>query len=104
MRGFANDTHFVLDPTLDNLLVTKNLLQDFGVASGLTIQWTKSEARWLAQHPRPSNLDCLGWDWKPLNYTNKFIGFLFSADIVPKVLHNFLVKKIKAKLAFWSTF
>lgn len=102
--GFADDTHFVLDSALVNLQNIKALLEDFGVASRLTIQWMKSEACWLSQYPRPATTDLLGWAWKERDHVSKFLGFPFSTSIVPEVIHNFLLEKIRSKLAVWSTF
>jgi hypothetical protein len=46
--SYAKDTHLVLDARLPNLLAAKEVLAKFANASGLAINWQKSEACWLA--------------------------------------------------------
>lgn len=42
--SYMEDTHLILQAYLANLQVAKEVLQQFSVASGLTIQWATSEA------------------------------------------------------------
>jgi hypothetical protein len=43
--SYADDTHLVLDAEISNLLAAKTVLAKFANASGLAINWQKSEAR-----------------------------------------------------------
>ncbi|KAL3694935.1 hypothetical protein R1sor_008586 [Riccia sorocarpa] len=76
---FADDAHFLLAADKQNLLNAKSLLQTFGQASGLTVQWAKSKARWISSIiPRPLWTGDLDWVWSTDQDADKFLGFQFS--------------------------
>lgn len=57
--AYVDDTHLILHTSLENLVTAKSILQYFSDASGLHIQWAKSEASWLSTVPRPPEIDVL---------------------------------------------
>jgi hypothetical protein len=76
--SYADDTHMVLDANPSNLHAAKRILDRFAIASGLSINWTKSEARWMADYPRPEETESLQWLWKLPTEPGTILGFSFT--------------------------
>jgi hypothetical protein len=53
--SYADDTHLVLaaDTSNSHLFAAKEIFRRFSSATGLTLNWRKSEAWWLAEYQRP---------------------------------------------------
>ncbi|KAL3682626.1 hypothetical protein R1sor_000648 [Riccia sorocarpa] len=60
---FADDAHFLLKADEQKLRNAQALLQKFGTASGLVVQWAKSKARWISTSLRPTWLQQFNWIW-----------------------------------------
>ncbi|KAL3680626.1 hypothetical protein R1sor_023582 [Riccia sorocarpa] len=62
---------------------TKELLDCFGNATGLEIQWEKSTARWLGPNKlcKPDWVAGLTWSWKEPGETTKLLGFTFEEEL-----------------------
>ncbi|KAL3692858.1 hypothetical protein R1sor_006509 [Riccia sorocarpa] len=72
---FADDSHLLLTAERQNLTNAKNLIHSFGLASGLNVQWEKSNARWISSRARPDWLQKLGWEWGTQDRSEKLLGF-----------------------------
>ncbi|KAL3686348.1 hypothetical protein R1sor_008922 [Riccia sorocarpa] len=76
---FADDSHLLLAANQANLLNAKNLLHQFGEASGLMVQWGKSKARWISpNNQRPTWTADLDWVWGTHEEAEKFLAFYFT--------------------------
>jgi hypothetical protein len=94
----------ILDAHPSNLLAAKSILDKFAVASGLTINWNKSEARWMADYPRPEETDPLQWLWKLPTDPGTVLGFLFTTGLESDTMYEALLTRLKARLKKWNTF
>jgi hypothetical protein len=52
-QEYADDTNMYLEGSLENLNNTKGALEIYTLDSGTQINWNKSQAIWIAPHPRP---------------------------------------------------
>ena len=50
--SYADHPHLIFDAATPNLFTAKGILDKLATASGQTINWAKSEARWLAAHEK----------------------------------------------------
>ncbi|KAL3675310.1 hypothetical protein R1sor_025258 [Riccia sorocarpa] len=92
---FADDAHILLYADRTNLLNAKQLLQTFGVASGLRVQWNKSKARWISTSTeRPTWTEELDWVWGTEDEVDIFLGFLFTDQLD----HNSIFETVKQKI------
>ena len=104
VSSYSDDTHLVLSAETSNLQAAKHLMDAFSAASGLTINWKKSDARWLAQHSRPPETTALNWSWKSANDPGTLLGFSFSSGLSPETMFKDLLARIEQKLQKWSNF
>ncbi|KAL3682578.1 hypothetical protein R1sor_000600 [Riccia sorocarpa] len=96
---FADDSHFLLAADRYNLFNAERLLQTFGSASGLKVEWAKSKARWIATQPtRPQWTAELDWIWATDQKTDKFLGFHFQDGIDVEATFEALFQKIQKKV------
>lgn len=82
----------------------KDILDTFSLASGLTIHWGKSEARWIAPFPRPEETDALNWAWKETDSPGQLLGYSFINGLEDNSIFTSLVDKLKRKLQRWNRF
>jgi hypothetical protein len=102
--SYSDDTHLILAADTPNLKAARRLMDKFSAASGLNINWSKSEARWLAQHTRPPDTDTLNWSWKPADESGSLLGFLFSSGLSPETMFDDLLLRVGKRLSKWSNF
>lgn len=102
--SYANNTHLILSAKLGNSQATKDILQHFNIASSLTIQWTKSEVRWVADYPRPLTTNVLQWAWKDLDSPSQLLGFSFIDSLRDNNMFHALLLKLKDRLQRWNQF
>ncbi|KAL3684303.1 hypothetical protein R1sor_002325 [Riccia sorocarpa] len=93
---YADDSHVIFRAHEEGARCMKNLLDSFGNASGLQIQWNKSAARWIgaAQNNRPSWAAELDWAWKGAGEATKLLGFSFEEGIKPEEMLSKCKRKI----------
>lgn len=103
--AFADDTHLTLRANMPNLLAAKFVLDQFGKASGLQIQWAKSEVRWLSPEPRQRTTDLLDWAWKDQHTSGQLVlGYSFIDGIHEDAIFASLVTKLQQRLQKWNKF
>lgn len=74
------------------------------MASGLTIQWSKSEAKWLFAIPRPSETDALQWLRKDVDSPGQLLGCSFIDGLWDDIMFQSLIQKLKEKLQRWNRY
>lgn len=74
------------------------------MASGLVIQWAKSEARWLAPLPRPQFTNALQWSWKDVDSPGQLLDFSFIDGLHDNDMFLSLLLKLKERLQHWNWF
>lgn len=62
---YADDIGMSIIAREDNLRNTVSLIDHFGTATGLLVNWTKSIVYWFAATPRPSWTDLFDLTWAP---------------------------------------
>jgi hypothetical protein len=78
---YADDTNFTLLGSEENLRNLTRLLDHFALASGLTINWTKSKAYWFSNHQPPGWIDSLPCSWAIPGELAKFLGVPFGIEL-----------------------
>ncbi|KAL3676620.1 hypothetical protein R1sor_026568 [Riccia sorocarpa] len=96
---FADDAHFLHRAEKQNLLNAKSLLHTFGLASGLTVQWGKSKARWISTtNLRPNWTEELHWVWSSDQDVDKFLGFQFRDSLDEESIYEVARQKVLKKI------
>ncbi|KAL3689674.1 hypothetical protein R1sor_015983 [Riccia sorocarpa] len=96
---FADDAHLLIQADRQYLLNAKTVLQEYGKASGLTVQWTKSKARWISvANPTPDWITELEWLWDTRDEADRFLGFYFKDEIDDETIYQITLQKIKKRL------
>ncbi|KAL3695540.1 hypothetical protein R1sor_009616 [Riccia sorocarpa] len=93
---YADDSHVIIRATREGAMNTKRLLDTFGKATGLQIQWNKSAARWISteEGERPQWAEDLGWCWKDKTETTQLLGFPFEEGINREELYQKCQRRI----------
>lgn len=102
--SYIDDTHLILHVDLANLVVAKEILELFSQASGLTIHWVKSNARWLYSGLRPHSTDYLQWAWREHDDPRQLLGFAFVDGLSNDLMFSSLVTKLQQRLLHWNSF
>jgi hypothetical protein len=84
-------------------LVNQNLVE-FANASGLSINWQKLEARWLASYDRPPVTAQLDWLWKEPSEPSTMLGFSFREGLTSDLQFKSLLDKLQLQLRKWDSF
>ncbi|KAL3699016.1 hypothetical protein R1sor_017038 [Riccia sorocarpa] len=96
---FVDDAHLLLSADRQVLLNAQTLLQSFGTASGLHVQWDKSKARWISNgSQRPDWTSELDWIWNSDNDVDKFLGFHFRDGLDEEGIYQAARAKIIQKI------
>ncbi|KAL3692894.1 hypothetical protein R1sor_006545 [Riccia sorocarpa] len=96
---FADDAHLLLSADRQILRNAKILLDTYGAASGLCVQWTKSKAKWVSTAtPLPDWSTELEWKWCDSDETEKLLGFQFKDEIDAEGIFETVRQKIQSKL------
>jgi hypothetical protein len=78
---YADHTNLTLLGTEANLQVAIVLLDKFGAATGLQINWSKSTAYWFSPQPLPHWVQVLQCAWALPGQAAKFLGIPFGLDL-----------------------
>jgi hypothetical protein len=100
---FADDAALYLQGTAANLETTAEALDQYCLASGSKINWTKIHVIWASKNLRQVDLDNhVGFHWveegEGIHYLGPLIGFYLD----PKANALPLIRKIKDKLHTWA--
>ena len=79
------------------------ILQSFGLASGMEINWHKSVAYWCSSGALPGWVEKNQWKWVANGYFFRLLGTPFGLEIKLHDVDHFIVVRIKAKLEYWSS-
>ena len=100
---YADDTDFALRGTLSNVVQIRQLLDTFGEASGLHMNWNKSVAFWFSPLPIPPWLGTLGCQSAVERHLAKVLGTPFGISLAVSDVDAFLEEKISRKLCYWTS-
>jgi hypothetical protein len=102
--SYADDTHLVLAAPISNLQAAKIILDKFSAASGLSINWNKSDAHWLAEYEQPEDTSQLQWLWKAPSEPGTLLGFSFGSGLHSEAMFSAALAKLKGRLKKWDAF
>jgi hypothetical protein len=77
------------------------LLQLFGQASGLQINWNKSTAYWFSIEPAPPWLANFDFPWAIERNVSKLLGTPFGLKLDTQDIDAFFLEKVNNKLRYW---
>jgi hypothetical protein len=86
-----------------NLFAVKEIFRRVSNATGLTINWNKSDACWIS-HPHPPITQQLDWLWKLPIDPGELLGFSFTSGLHPAPTTEALFTKLKSRLKRWESF
>jgi hypothetical protein len=86
--------------TEHNCTCVLSLLESYGLATGLRINWAKSQVYRLLPDPSPPWLACLPCPWAVERQLLKLLGTLFGINLHTQDVDNFLYTKIQKKLDY----
>lgn len=102
LASYADDTSFTFlgeEGSIRNLILT---LDTFCLASGLVINWNKSNGHWKSHDMlfRPTWTNHLGITWAEDDNVGKLLGAPFRLSLSTTDVDNFLYDKIAKKLDY----
>ena len=101
--SFADDSTLYLLGTEDNLPAAKDALDDFCLASGSQVNWTKTHAIWASKNPRTTLWGHeLGLNWLSLGTHVIHLGIPIGFRISKQIRDEAALARLTAALAFWS--
>lgn len=82
----------------ENVTRSKALFDQFGAASGLHCDWSKTKAVHLAPGPIPQNFFDFNWTWESQENASKYLG-IFKGNQISRLLANkHLIDKLQLRL------
>lgn len=100
----AEDTSISLEVSQPQAIATLlDILNLFKNGSSLEINWRKSHAYWCSSGRKQSWLKDIGWQWAEEKDFSKLLSTPFGLNLETENIDNFLVDRIKAKLAYKCT-
>ena len=102
---YANNTSFTLYGDEVKVRWLVYLLETFCLATGLVLNWTKSNDYWKQKGgvDRPPWTDMLGITWADVEGVSKLLGAPFGLSLATKDVDSFLLDKLSKKLVHWSS-
>jgi hypothetical protein len=98
---YANDADLMVRGSERNSLCILSLLESYGLATGLRINWPKSQIYWISSDPPPPWLARLLCPWAVEGQLSKLLGTPFGVNLHTQDVDNFLLSKIQKKLDYW---
>ena len=79
------------------------MINSFCLASGLELNWTKSNAFWKGAvgNPKPSWIELIDVTWADDDDVGKLLGSIFGMNMCAQDTDKFLKDKIVKKLQYW---
>jgi hypothetical protein len=99
---FADDSTLTLRGAQASLTGSIQLLEDFGNATGLVLNFEKSRAYWFSTQPLPNWTALSPIPWAADNQLSKLLGTAFGLNLSVIDTDDFLFNKIKKKLTYWT--
>jgi len=79
------------------------LIERYGLASDLQINWHKSLAYWISPDRAPHWLSQINCQWAMEHQLSKLLGSPFGINLHTTDVDEFLAGKVKKKLAYWTS-
>ena len=95
---YADDMNMALKADKHYIDYTMEILEQFGLASGLYCDLTKSKAVFIGSKPRPQFLDELPFQWESNDNASKILGIPFAQGIAQQTAASTLLTKLEDKL------
>jgi hypothetical protein len=99
---YADDADVMVRGTEHNCARVLSLLDSYGLATGLCINWAKSQVYWLSSNPSPPWLARLPCPWAVERQLSKLLGTPFGINLHTQDVDEFLYTKIQKKLEYWA--
>lgn len=101
---YADDTTLSILGKAQYVSSTVAIFESFRLASGMVINWLKSQALWVGKSwNRSAWLDQYNWRWGVKGQLRKFFGAPFGLNLNRTDVDAFPRSRIVYKLEFWST-
>ena len=78
---YADDIALILQEGKSKLSTTMRAFDNFGRASGLYINWQKTNAAFISKNAWPTYLEELNWLWETRENASKLLGFPVAQEI-----------------------
>jgi hypothetical protein len=91
---YANDVSIVARADMSCIQRIMHLLEVFGKASGLHVNWQKTNAAFISPRPTPAPLLALGWKWETDLTATKLLGY----PVAPHFSEEQSTKLVRDKL------
>jgi hypothetical protein len=101
---YADDSSLTLRAEEQTVVNTVSALDSFNVASGLTLNWTKSCAYWWSfnRGPRPMWTTRFQWQWAREEDVSKLLGTAFGLSLSTGQIDQFLIDRTEQKINLWA--
>lgn len=101
---YADDTTLILDGSLESLIASLHMLDNFQLLSGLKLNNKKTEALWIGANAGKEEKLCPEKDLKWVKGKAKALGVWFSTnpDLTAELNYNEKLTKIKNSLSCWE--
>jgi hypothetical protein len=97
---YADEVDILIKCTERNRRHTLELLDAYGLATGLCINWPKSQIYWISFDPSPPWLARLPCPWIVERELAKLLGTPFGFNLHTQDIDNFFFGKIQKKLEY----
>lgn len=98
---FADDLTLVLKAESRIIHHCRSVLQSFGQASGLFIDWTKTNAAIIPNQPIPQDFADFGWNWETPSTATKLLGIHMAQLISEERMTEFVTERLAEDLTKW---
>jgi hypothetical protein len=78
---YADDVSLVVRAVTENIVQVMKMLQTFGAASGLYVEWAKTKAAFIPMQDTPEEFSQLGWTWESDENATKLLGVPIAQHI-----------------------
>jgi hypothetical protein len=78
---YADNVSLVMRAVMENVAQIMQMLQTFGAASGLYVEWAKTKAAFIPMQDTPSEFAALGWTWETDANATKLLGVPIAQHI-----------------------
>lgn len=98
---FADDLTMILRADMTFIQNCKDTLDSFGHASGLFVDWSKTNAALIPSRPVPADFLELGWKWETSSSATKLLGIHMAQLISEEKMTEFVTSRLEQEIIRW---
>jgi hypothetical protein len=95
---YADDIVVVFCAEPEYILHIKKIMQTFGDATGLFVEWHKTKLAFISTSLLPAFLEELGWEWEMSTNASKLLGFPTAQSISKEQMRATILTKLETNL------